>query len=406
MNTSAAGRLRTIILVDATTTMAAAAFMLAIRVTVVHDGYLTLLTGIVVVAGGVMASGLLPLRHGHVDRAMLHLATANWGIAIIAATIATFCWPLMVWTALLPSVLAASLLSGRALAAYVATSVVVSFGVVLVGLLQDFSGFSGRVDERVRDTVLIVTAPGLVAMVSLVAWQNSASMQSMLRDVTRSRAELAGQADELGRSRARVVAATDRERRRIERDLHDGAQQRLIGIGIGLSRARALCGSDPATAASLLDTLREQLRSAHDDVRDLAQGVYPPVLTEHGLEAALQSAADRSTVPVTISLGRLRRHPPSTEAAVYFCCVEALQNASKHGSASRILLAGDADESTLWISVTDDGGGFDPAVATSGSGIIGMRDRLGSIGGRLEVSAAAGGATVRCVVPISVAPSR
>jgi signal transduction histidine kinase len=400
MNTGAAARLRTIILVDVTTTLAAAAFMVAIRVGVVHDGYLTLLTVIVVAAGGVMASGLLPLRRGRVKRAMLHLAVANWSIAIIAATIATFCWPLMVWTALLPSVLAAALLSGRELAAYVATSVVVSFGVVLVGLLQDFSGFSGHVDEWVRDTVMIFTAPGLVAMVALMAWQNSTSMQSMLSDVTRSRAELADQADELRRSRARVVAATDRERRRIERDLHDGAQQRLIGIGIGLSRARALCESDPATAATMLDTLREQLRSAHDDVRDLAQGVYPPVLTEHGLEAALQSAADRSSVPVTISLGRLRRHPPTTEAAVYFCCVEALQNAAKHGSASRILLAGDADDSMLWISVTDDGGGFDPALATAGSGIIGMRDRLGSIGGRLEVSPSQGGSTVRCVVPI------
>ena len=118
------------------------------------------------------------------------------------------------------------------------------------------------------------------------------------------------------------------------------------------------------------------------------------------MEAALQSAADRSSVPVTISLGRLRRHPPTTEAAVYFCCVEALQNAAKHGSASRILLAGDADDSMLWISVTDDGGGFDPALATAGSGIIGMRDRLGSIGGRLEVSPSQGGSTVRCVVPI------
>jgi signal transduction histidine kinase len=129
--------------------------------------------------------------------------------------------------------------------------------------------------------------------------------------------------------------------------------------------------------------------------------VYPPVLTEHGLEAALQSAADRSTVPVTTSLGRLRRHPPSTEAAVYFCCVEALQNAAKHGSASRILLAGDADDTTLWISVTDDGVGFDPETVTAGSGIVGMRDRLGSIGGRLEISTSVGGSTVRCVVPVT-----
>jgi signal transduction histidine kinase len=226
-------------------------------------------------------------------------------------------------------------------------------------------------------------------------------MQRVVASVVASRAELAEQAEELRRSRARVVAATDRERRRIERDLHDGAQQRLIGIGIGLSRARELCGSEPAAAVGMLDVLREELRIAHDEVRDLAQGVYPPVLTEHGLEAALQSAADRSPLPVTVDLGPLGRHPPAVEAALYFCTVEALQNAAKHSQASKVTLAAGRDDSTLWISVADDGVGFDGRAAAWGSGLLSLDDRLGAIGGRVDVAAARGrGTTVRASVPV------
>jgi signal transduction histidine kinase len=335
------------------------------------------------------------------------LAAANWGIAIAAATIATFCWPLMMLAALLPSVLAASLITGRELAFYVVTSVVVSLAVVLVGLLQDFSGLSEDVPEWIREVVLIVFAPSLVALVALMVLQNSVRMQGMLAAVTASRAELAGQADELRRSRARVVAATDRERRRIERDLHDGAQQRLIGIGLGLSRAKEACTVDGRAAAGMLEALRHELHVAHDELRSLAQGVYPPVLTEHGLEAALQSAADRCPLPVTVALDDVGRHHPDVEAALYFCCVEALQNAVKHSQARSIKLACGIEGSTLWISVTDDGIGFDATSGPGGRGIINLRDRLGAIGGTLEVATQRdAGVTVRGVVPVNGAVAR
>lgn len=402
---SSASRLRTIIVVDVITAVTAASFMVVVNVAVVRSGYLVVLTVLVAASGVVMATGLRPLGRGEVARALRWLALANWGIAIVAATVATFSWPLMLVTALLPSVLAASLVSGRELAAYIAASVAVSLAVVLVGLLQDFSGLSVRVDEWVRDTVVIITAPGLVGLVALMAWQNSVSLQSVLTSVKASRAELAGQTDELQRSRARVVAATDRERRRIERDLHDGAQQRLIGIGIGLSRAKALCESDPHEVANVLDALRQELRVAHDELRDLAQGVYPPVLTEHGLEAALQSAADRSPVPVTVAMQRLGRHAPTVEAALYFCCVEAMQNSAKHSAATSLVLAGGFDTATAWVSVTDDGVGFDIATVATGSGIVGMRDRLGSMGGALDLTSVPGrGTVVRCAVPLTLAP--
>jgi signal transduction histidine kinase len=403
MNASVA-RLRSIIVTDTVTTLAAALFMIVVNTAVVRDGYLTILTVAVAATGLVMASGLPCLRRGRVTAALLRLAIANWGVAVVVALIATFAWPVMIWTALLPTVVAASFIGGRELATYVATSVLVALAVVLVGLLQDFSGFSDRVDEWVRDTILIVTAPGRVAVVALMAWHNSTSMQTMLADVTASRGELAEQANELRRSRARVVAATDRERRRIERDLHDTAQQRLIGIGIGLSRAKALYGTDPAAAATMLDTLRSELRYAHDELRDLAQGVYPPVLTEHGLEAALHSVADRSSVPVTFDLNGFGRHAPGVEAALYFCSVEAIQNVAKHAAATTIVLGGGRDEDEVWLTVADDGRGFDAAVASPGSGIVGIQDRLGSMGGRFAVTSSGHGTTVRFTVP-STPPS-
>jgi signal transduction histidine kinase len=398
---SSVARLRTIILLDIGTALAATVFMVVIRATVVSSAFLTAAAALVAVSGAVMAGGLRPLAHGDVRHALRWLAAANWGIAIAAATIATFSWPLMMLTALLPSVLAASFVTGRELAIYVVTSVVVSLAVVLVGLLQDFSGLSEDVPEWVRDAVLIVFAPSLVALVALIVLQNSVRVQGMLTAVTASRTELAEQAEELRRSRARVVAATDRERQRIERDLHDGAQQRLIGIGIGLSRAKALCEVDSAAVAGMLESLRDELRVAHDELRNLAQGVYPPVLTEHGLEAAMQSAADRCPVPVTVALDHVGRHHPDVEAALYFCCVEALQNAAKHSRARSIRMACGLDGAILWISVADDGVGFDAATAPGGRGIVNIGDRLGAIGGQLEVTATRdGGVVVRGSVPV------
>jgi signal transduction histidine kinase len=405
---SSVTRLRAIIVVDIGSAMAATVFMVVVRLTVVSSSsYLTLAAVLVALSGAVMAGGLRPLRRGDVGHALRWLAAANWSIAIAAATIATFSWPLMMLTALLPSVLAASLITGNELGFYVATSVVVSLAVVLVGLLQDFSGLSEEVPEWVRDAVLIVFAPALVALVALMVLQNSVRVQGVLAAVTASRSELAEQADELRRSRARVVAATDRERQRIERDLHDGAQQRLIGIGIGLSRAKELCLVDGPAAAVMLDSLRHELRVAHDELRNLAQGVYPPVLTEHGLAAALQSAADRCPLSVTVALDEVGRHHPDVEAALYFCCVEAMQNAVKHAQARSIQLGCGVDASTLWISVTDDGIGFDAATTSGGRGIDNIRDRLGAIGGELEVIAERdAGVTVRGYAPINGAPSR
>ena len=241
----------------------------------------------------------------------------------------------------------------------------------------------------------------MAAMVGLIVLQNSLRLQGALAGALAAQERLADQAEELRRSRARVVAATDRERRRIERDLHDGAQQRLISIGIGLAGATPLCRTDPNAAVTALTDLRRQLHLAHDEVRSLAQGVYPPVLSEHGLVEALRSAVDRYPLPLTLDLHDPGRHPSELEAAVYFCCVEALQNAAKHSRAGRVRVSLGADQGSVWFTVQDDGVGFDPGVPGSG-GMVNMQDRLGASGGTLRVESAPGrGATVHGSVPVA-----
>ena len=397
-------RLRVLILVDVATAFTAAVLMFVSWLLWVDSPVLPVVTVAVAVAGGVMARALWPLKRGDVSQAVLWWAAANWGIAIIAAAIATFAWPLMMLAALLPAVLATATATGRALTWYVAGSVAVCTAVVALGVLQDTTGLTDETPLGLQHWLLALFIPAMAAMVGLIVLQNSVRLQGALSEALAAQAELAEQAAELRRSRARVVAATDRERRRIERDLHDGAQQGLISIGIGLAGATALCRTDPEAAVAALADLRRQLHLAHDEVRSLAQGVYPPVLSEHGLVEALRSAVDRYPLPVTLDLQDPGRHSSELEAAVYFCCIEALQNAAKHSRADRVRVSLGADEDSVWFTVQDDGVGFDPAAPRSG-GMVNMQDRLGASGGTLRVESAPGrGTTVRGSVPLQVAP--
>lgn len=384
-------RLRLLILVDVTTALTAAALMLLSWLLWVHTPVLPVVTVAVATAGLVMARALWPLARGDVGSAVLWWSVANWGIAVVAATVATFAWPLMLLTALLPAVLATGTATGRALTAYVAASVAVATAVVLVGVLQDVTGLTAATPAVLEHALLALFTPALAAMVGLIVLQNSLRLQSALADSLQAQ-------EELRASRARLVAATDRERRRIERDLHDGAQQRLISIGIGLAGATALFRTDPERATRELGDLRRQLHLAHDEVRSLAQGVYPPVLSEHGLVEALRSATDRYPLPLTLDLREVGRHPSEVEAAVYFCCVEALQNAAKHSAAGRVRLALGRADDAVWFEVTDDGVGF----AAGPEAMIDLRDRLGASGGVLDVESAPGrGTTVRGRVPLT-----
>jgi signal transduction histidine kinase len=210
--------------------------------------------------------------------------------------------------------------------------------------------------------------------------------------------------EELQASRLRIVTAADESRRSIERNLHDGAQQHLVAMAVKLGLARQLVEADPGTASTLLEELRTDVQDTLGELRELAHGIYPPLLRDRGLGEALVAAANRSVLPAEIVTDGIGRYQTESEAAVYFCCLEAMQNAGKHageGSRLTITVREDTEANRLRFEVADDGAGFDPEHAIAGHGFENMRDRLGAIGGELVVSSEPGqGARVGGHLPI------
>ena len=204
----------------------------------------------------------------------------------------------------------------------------------------------------------------------------------------RLEAELRDTILELRRSRSRVAQAADTERRRIERDLHDGAQQRLIALRVKLALAEEIVGDANQPVGELIQEIAADAETALEDLHALVHGIYPALLTERGLQDALKAMARAAPLPTRVLAHGLGRYAAGVEAAVYFTCAEALQNAAKHGghgTTARIALR--QDTGGLAFEVRDDGRGFEPALLT-GSGLANMQDRLGAVGGRVKVVSA------------------
>lgn len=203
--------------------------------------------------------------------------------------------------------------------------------------------------------------------------------------------DLARRVDELQASRSRVVDSAEAERRRIERDLHDGAQQRLVAVAMNLGRARANFDKDPAAARQLLDEAHQDSKRALTELRDLARGIHPAVLTDRGLDAALSGLAGSSALPVTVHVRVEPRCSPTVEAIAYFVVSEALANVAKHANAKNVVIEVERVHDRLYLMVRDDGdGGADPAL---GSGLSGLRDRVAGVDGTLSIVSPAGGPT-------------
>jgi signal transduction histidine kinase len=215
--------------------------------------------------------------------------------------------------------------------------------------------------------------------------------------------ELRRRNTELQASRARIVAASDQSRRRIERDLHDGAQQHLVAMAVHIGLARSILEEDPTRAGPVLDELRRDVQATLDELRGLAHGIYPPLLRDRGLGEALRNASTRFALPVEIDVDLAERPPADLEAAVYFCCLEAVNNAAKHaGEGATISVSVSEDASWLTFSVADDGLGFDVSSVAGGQGFDNMRDRVGAYGGDLVVESTPGqGACIRGRMPLA-----
>jgi signal transduction histidine kinase len=236
----------------------------------------------------------------------------------------------------------------------------------------------------------LVDEPELVRMV--------AGSAALALENERLEAELRARVDELERSRARVMEISLFERRRLERDLHDGAQQRLVALSLQIGMAQKMVADKPALAARLLESAREELRTALAELRELARGIHPAILTDQGLGPALEALAARTPIPVDLEAMPAERLPASVEAAAYFVVAESLTNVTKYARAGRASVSIARDDGFAVVEVRDDGvGGADPR---AGTGLRGLADRIAALDGRLEVHSPPGeGTIVRANIP-------
>jgi signal transduction histidine kinase len=278
--------------------------------------------------------------------------------------------------------------------------------------VDDYAGIDGELAARLRESGMrsVVGAPIQVAGRLWGAIMVTSELPQAFPMGTEERisnfAELVTAAlanadarEQLAASRVRIVEAADAARRRIERDLHDGAQQRLVSLALRLRLLESRLEPE-STVSHELAAVRTELGAALAELRELARGIHPSVLTDRGLEAALTALAGRATAPVELDLDRCPELPQSVQTTAYFVVAEALTNASKHADSDRIDVRVEADDGRLTVEICDHGrGGVDP---TQGSGLTGLDDRVSALGGTLEIDSPVGaGTTIRASIPLS-----
>jgi signal transduction histidine kinase len=264
----------------------------------------------------------------------------------------------------------------------------------ILGLIVAIRPADGEAFRTEDDTMLAELARQVGLALHNVALDSA--LQASLNEVRR-------QAEELRASRARIVASADAARRQIERNLHDGAQQHLVALAVNIRLTRQLAEADPSSTGEMLEQLGRDVQEAVAELRSLAHGIYPPLLVDRGLSEALNAAGGRAAIPTEVRAEGVGRHPQDVEAAVYFCCLEALQNAGKHaGDGATANVRVWEEPGALLFEVADNGAGFDMAGRRSpGAGFVNMDDRVGAIGGTLTVRSAPGqGTSISGRIPV------
>jgi signal transduction histidine kinase len=335
---------------------------------------------VVCVAGCVVRGVALRLaRRGSVQQSVTLVCISNWAVLLFATFVVPDLLPVWVLGALVPVAYAVTY-GGRKQGL---TFTVINAGCVLaLGALarfQNVSHLGTHMPRAIQNAILIPALVVLALNLLVIVWKNAAALRT-------SEQLLAERAAQLMASSKRLITAADEERRRVERDLHDGAQQHLVALAVLLQLARSAKGD---RYQPLLIEASGLLETAIAEIRSLALGIYPPLLVSGGLAEALPAVAARAPVPVKINLQGLRRYPVSIEAALYFCCSEALQNAAKHGGPdTTVTITAHVDDRMLTLTISDTGRGFHPA--TAGTGLTNMTDRLSAIGGHLAIHTAPG----------------
>ena len=329
-----------------------------------------------------LAIGLRLARLGRYSQSISLVCITNWISSVLVTVVNPNFLPVMALVALVPVVFAEPYIRWQRGLAF---TVITAVSVLAMAMLARFLPIPEVVQHGPRwleTTVIVVGVPFNTFHLLVIVWNNAAALRT-------SEGHLAERAAELAASRTRLSTAADEERRRIERDLHDGAQQHLVALSVLIQLAR---NAEHDRAQPLLAEASELVDTAIAEIRRLAHGIYPPLLVSGGLREALPTLAARASVPVHLDLDGLGRYPTATEAALYYCCSEALQNAAKHGGPDvAVTVTAHADEKTLNLVISDTGRGFDPA--TIGIGLTNMTDRLSAIGGQLAIDTAPGRGT-------------
>ena len=334
------------------------------------------------------------LRIDTLARIGVFILGVNWLTAVVLTLIVPFTFPLGILQILSPVIAAGPVLERPALLRSLAGALVLTATVTAIGLNLSDTEIEDGIPEGVATGVAAGGVAVMCVPIALGAWDAHERQTRALQTALES--------NELIRdSRRRLVRAADDERQRIERDLHDGAQQQIVAATMRLRLRRSEVADGEA-----LDPIIGELEAALEGLRDLAHGIYPPLLRSRGLGEALAAAARRSPLTVTTAVDGVERFEPEIEAAVYFCCIEALQNAAKHAGADatvHVRLA--VDDGQLVGAVADSGPGFDGGDAANGVGLrngMGLRnmeDRIGAVGGTLRIDGS-DGATVEFAIPV------
>ena len=336
----------------------------------------------------VLAVALRLARHRRYQQSITLVCIGNWASVSLITFIAPALLPVMVLAALIPVVFAEPYIRWQRGLAF---TVITAGCVLALGALarfQNISHLAGQAPRWIETAFIVAALPVNALLILVIVWNNANALRT-------SEKLLAERAAQLAASRTRLITAADVERRRLERDLHDGAQQHLVALAVLIQLART---AEHDRYQALLMEASGLLETAIAEIRRLAHGIFPPLLVSGGLAQALPAAAAHAAVPVKLNLQGLGRYPASIEAALYYCCSEALQNAVKHGGPdTTVTITAHSDDRMLTLTISDTGRGFDPA--TIGTGLTNMTDRVSAIGGDLIIDTAPGrGTRVTAVV--------
>lgn len=341
------------------------------------------------------------LDRGDVAGALAWTSAGTWGVAIGVTAVIPDTLPIMVLNLVGPLVTGALYLDAHQMRRFTIAGGVVAVGLGALGFRSEGFGIEDAISETLFQVILVTyLVAHVVMMIVSVGTANRVRLDTIRALATSNQALIASD-EELRSSRRRVISAGDQERVRLERDIHDGAQQRLVALAVQLQLAEQLSEQGTPFTADQLRALHAEAREAIDDLRELARGIYPSVLAERGLEDALKSIAGRAPHPVEVAYDPAIDLAPDDAAAVYFVCLEALQNVAKHAgsdTSARVSLAVDGE--VLLVEVADDGPGFDAARTGPTRGLLNMADRAGALGGDLVVDSVPGAGTrVSMVLP-------